>query len=142
MTKDCLVSIKGLQYTVDSNADDERVETINRANFYRRNNKSFITYEEAMESSTIATKNVLKFDDKSLEVTKKGEFSVRLVFEEGVKNLTNYNTPYGNLVVGIYTDKIEVRETKDKINLHVEYDMEINYEHLAKCDIEINVTAI
>lgn len=141
MNKDVLITIKGLQYALADN-EDQRIETINRGTLAVLNGKSVVSYEEAMEGSTSTTKNLIKFDKNIVEVTKRGDFSVHMVFEEGKKNLTSYSTPFGNLIVGIDTHSILLNEKEKNTVIKVEYDMDINYEHVASCTIDIDIKEV
>lgn len=140
MKRDVLVSIKGLQYAL-AEGDDQRVETINRGTFYTRNNKNYVVYEETMSEDAIV-KSRLKFDEKGLELSRKGPFALHMTFEEGKKNYTAYKTPYGDIMIGIDTTAVRCSQTGDEINMAVEYDMEVNYEHMARCRIDMNVKSI
>lgn len=142
MTKDCLVSVKGLQYTTEATEGDQRVETLNRAKYYKRNGKHYVTYEEVMDDTTQTIQSMLKFDEHTLEVMRKGAYGVHLNFIEGEKNYTNYTTPFGALMVGIETEAVSLRETEQELFVNIHYDMEMNYEPLAKCEIEISVKAL
>lgn len=141
MTKDVLVSIKGLQYMESESNDNQRIETLTRGTFYNRNNKNFVNYEESPDGAE-TVKSLIKFDKNFLELTKKGKYSVHMVFEEGKKNYTNYQTPYGNFILGIDTNSISYSEKEQEINMSVVYDMEMNYEHLAHCEIDMKVTSV
>ena len=140
MKREVIVSIKGLQYAL-AEGEDQRVETINRGTFYTRNNKNYVVYEETMSEDAIV-KSMLKFDDNYLELSRKGPYSLHMTFEEGKKNYTSYKTPYGELMIGIDTTAVRCEENEDEINMAVEYDMEVNYEHLAKCRIDMSVKSI
>lgn len=140
MTKDVLVSVKGLQYSLGED-DDQRIETINRGKYYVRNQKSFVTFDELQEGTDVVTSTMIKFDKNVCEVTKKGALSTHMVFESGKKNLTNYQTPFGSFVIGIDTNTITINETKDRIVLSVSYKMDINYEFLADCVIDIVISS-
>jgi uncharacterized beta-barrel protein YwiB (DUF1934 family) len=74
-----------------------------------------------------------------MELTKSGLVSVQMVFEEGKKNLTQYNTPYGSLMMGVEATKMQFAETEDIIKINVDYALEINEEHSADCNIRITV---
>lgn len=74
-----------------------------------------------------------------MDVTKKGVTNVHMVFEENKKNITYYNTPFGNLFIGIDAEKIQVEESEENINVNVAYALEANYEHLADCRIQMNI---
>ena len=62
-----------------------------------------------------------------------------MIFEENKKNLTYYATPFGNLQMGIAATKIAVKEEEQGLNLAIDYALEINAEHAADCQIQINV---
>ena len=65
--------------------------------------------------------------------------NLNVVFEENKKNITYYNTPFGNLFIGIDAEKIQVEESEENINVNVAYALEANYEHLADCRIQMNI---
>ena len=115
------------------------LETITPAEYYKRNDSHYVIFEELMEGFTDTTKNVIKFRDSQLEVTKKGLVNVHMVFEENRKNMTSYATPFGNILIGIDTDEVEIREEEDRIQVNVAYTLEANYEHMADCKIEMSI---
>ena len=80
MTKDILLSLKGLQmeYAEDSDA----VETITPASYYRKGGSHYIVYDEMTEGFTETTRNIIRFQDSYLEVFKRGLINVRMVFEK------------------------------------------------------------
>jgi len=78
-------------------------------------------------------------NDDFLDVTKKGVTNVHMMFEKNKKNMSYYNTPFGNLLVGINATDVKVNETEDNIDIKVDYKLEVNYEHLAECSISMNI---
>lgn len=136
MTKDVLLSIKGLQFDGKENTD---ISTIQAAQYYFKNGKHYVFYDETVEGSKEVVRNVIKFDEQEVEVNKKGIFQVQLLFEKKKQNLSNYRTPYGLLVIGTDTQKIGLTEEEREIDLKIEYDLEVNYQHLAECCIEIKI---
>lgn len=137
MTKEVLVSISGLQMAPDEQSDS--VEVIAPGEYYYRNNKHFVIYDEVAEGESEATKNIIKFNDDMMEVTRKGPANVHLLFEKNKKNVTYYYTPFGSLNVGIEARSIEVTEEENEIKVNVKYALEVNYEHVAECDIVLTV---
>ncbi len=53
--------------------------------------------------------------------------------------MTYYDTPFGNLLVGIAATSVSMQETEEQIAVKVDYALEINYEHLADCTIDVTV---
>lgn len=136
MTKEVLLALKGLQFDGSS---QENITTILPAEYYERNGKHYIVYDEVMEGFTGSTKNVIKFTDREMDVTKKGVVNVHLLFEENRKNLSSYGTPFGDITVGIYANQIRMQEAEELIQVKVDYDLEVNYEHLADCSISMDI---
>ncbi|MCI5874616.1 MAG: DUF1934 domain-containing protein [Clostridiales bacterium] len=137
MTKEVLVSISGLQFAEDM--DQEPVEVITSADYYKKNGKHYIVYDEVMEGFAETTKNIIKLGDGCMDITKRGVANVHMMFEKDKKNLTYYYTPYGSLLIGITAAKVDVEETENDIHILVDYALEVNYEHVADCKIKMNV---
>ena len=90
MTKEIILSIKGLQTGVDEDA--QGTEVIALADYYKKNDSHYVIYEEMMEGFRDITRNIIRFQDSYLEVFKRGLVNVRLIFEEHKKNITSYMT--------------------------------------------------
>lgn len=137
MTKEVLVSICGLQFIEE--AENEPVEVITSADYYKKNGKHYILYDEIVEGLEEPTKNIIKLGEEALDITKRGASNVHMMFEKNKKNVTYYYTPYGSLLIGIDTTRMEVEETEHNIFVDVDYALEVNYEHLADCNIKMNI---
>ncbi|MCL2717715.1 MAG: DUF1934 domain-containing protein [Lachnospiraceae bacterium] len=137
MTKEVLLSLKGLQY--DLRADNQEFETITPAEYYHRNGNHYILYDEVQADSTDIIKNRIKFRDDYLEVIKKGPFNANLIFEEKKKNITSYETPFGDFIVGVDTGKVKMIEEEKRIHIEVDYRLDVNYVHLADCTISVDI---
>ncbi len=138
MTKDILVSIKGLQIPEESQ-EEEQLEVITNGSYFQRNGKHYIKYDEVVEGMEGSIQNLIKINRDSLEVTKRGLSNVHMIFEAHKKNVTYYDTPFGNLLVGIAATNIDVKEEKERIDVQVDYALEINYQHMADCTISMNI---
>ena len=141
MTKDVIVSIKGLQFESDG---DEPVEVISVGQYYYKNEKHYILYEEIIEDeqgNSEVTKNTIKISKDTMEILKKGVNNTHMVFERNKKNLTYYNTPFGQLIIGIDTTGFKVIEDDNAIGVKIRYNLEINYSHVSDCEIVIKILA-
>ena len=96
-------------------------------------------YEEVTEGFEKPTKNRLKFSDHMVELTRNGLVNVHMIFQENKKNLSNYNTPFGQILVGIDTKRITIDEREENIVVDVDYALDINYEFLSDCHIKIDI---
>lgn len=137
MDKDVLLKISGLQ--VDEGQDDVNIETITKAQYYKKNDSHYVIYEEVTEGFSKPTKNVIKFKENMLDLTKKGNVNVHMLFEENKRSMSNYATPFGNVLVGVDTGNISMEETENQIQVSVDYTLELNYEYLAECKISMEI---
>ena len=145
MTKEVLVSVSGLQSAVNEveNYDEEPIEVLSAGTYYFKDGKHFIFFEEMAEGLSGVTKTQIRINGKeSLEVRKKGISNMNMVFEKNKNNRCFYQTPFGQLNLGIFTTEIVVDETEENINIRADYKMDVNYEPLAECTIRINVKPI
>jgi len=59
MTKDVLLSIRGLQFVAREEEDIEPVEMITAGDYYKKNGKHYIMYDEVMEGFDGNTRNII-----------------------------------------------------------------------------------
>lgn len=137
MTRDVIIKIKSFQSGGDLGEDE--TEVITTGVFLEKGDRCFVKYEERMEGFDRTSQNLLKFDEKSFSVTKKGLTNVQMIFEKGRMYRTGYGTPFGSMSVGIETRKIKLRRWPEEIRLEAEYGLEVNCEHLADCRIIIKI---
>ena len=136
MTKDVLITISGIQLMDEEDSD---VEMIVRGDYYQKNGKHYILYEEILEGAEERVKNVIKISPSSMDIIKKGVTNSRMLFEKNKKNLSCYSTPVGNLVIGIQANHFYVEEQENSIKVNVDYSLDINYEHMSDCRICVDV---
>lgn len=146
MTKDVLVSISGKHIDIMDDplegyeTGDDAIEVVTPASYYCRNGKHYIIYDEVLEGMAGTIKNKIKITGTdSLEIMKSGVTSSHMVFEKNKKNLTYYRTPYGQMLVGVNTRKMEISVDEDKIDVLVDYELDVNHEPMADCKIKMNI---
>ena len=142
MTKDVLVSISGMQMAVNDveRDDDEPIEVLSPGTYYYKNGKHYVFFEEVAEGMQGVTKTQIKWKDSDLlEVSKKGLSNVHMIFEKNKKNRCYYDTPFGQLNLGIFMTDMSVDEKENYIHIQAEYSLDVNYEPLADCSIRIDI---
>lgn len=138
MTKDVFVSVTGLQVMGDTDGYDP-IEMVTVGEYYFRNGKHFIKFDEVFEGFSGTTENLIKASSESIEVRKKGTANVHMIFNPQKKNVTFYQTPFGSIRMGISATRIHCRESEEEIDIQVDYSLELNEEAIADCYISVNV---
>lgn len=137
MTRDVLVSIRGLQWAGEE--DPDQIELVTNGRYLKKGGKHYISYEEAVEGMEGSIQNLIKLDESGMEVTKRGLTNVHMIFEKDKKNMTCYDTPFGGLMVGIATTNIEIRSSEETLDVEVKYALDLNYGQMADCTLNMNI---
>lgn len=136
MNKDVLIHVRGLQM-METDDEQEPIEIVVPGQYYFRNGNHYLRYEEMLDDTAETTVNYIKMSPNGVEVRKQGQVNVHMVFEEGKKNKTFYNTPYGTLQMGISATGLELKESEDGIQMKVDYALDMNEEHVADCYLTV-----
>ena len=113
------------------------------ANYYEKNGKHYVIYDELVEGIPGTIKNKVRImDDRKVEIIKSGITNTHMVFEKDKINMTQYETPYGEMMIGVFTKDIRFEEQDEKITVHVNYALDINGDPVADCNIDIKITAL
>lgn len=139
MTKDVLISVSGLQFETE---EDQAVEVISRGEYYFKNGKHFLIYNELLEESAQTSKCIIKISNRAVEVSKKGAINVHMLFEKDVSNMTYYTTPIGDVLLEITTHEISWEEKEASMRLRLSYALDMNYQHVSECELTVRVDAL
>ncbi|MCC2253937.1 DUF1934 domain-containing protein [Ruminococcus sp. CLA-AA-H200] len=146
MTKDVLVSISGKHIGIleepagQYESGDDVIEVVTPASYYCRNGKHYILYDEVLEGRGGTIKNKIKISGlDSVEIMKSGVLNSHMIFEKNKKNLTYYRTPYGQMLIGVNTKNMEINVEDDNIGVQVDYELDVNHEPMADCEIRMNI---
>ena len=129
-----------MEFIENGDEENEPIEVITPASYYFKNNKHYVIYDEVVEGLPGVIKNKVKITgDGTLEIMKSGITNAHMVFERNKMNVTYYETPYGQIQVGIHTRDVDIDVTEDLIRVEVEYGLDINHEAMADCRISMNI---
>lgn len=137
MTRDVLISISGVQFSSEDQTD---IEMITTGDYYMRNGKHYIRYDEVAEGEHEVISNTIKVGTDTMDIIKKGLTSAHMTFEKNKKSLTCYATAMGDMMIGICTNHVLVEETERILRVLVKYSLDINYEHISDCNIIVAIT--
>lgn len=136
MTKDVLITISGSQ-VIDG--ESGQVEMITTGDYYQKNGKHYVRYEEVMEGFDGVIKNTIKIWPNCMDIMKTGLTDVHMKFEKDQKRLARYITPMGEMLVGLSTKDISLDETDDSLTVRVQYSLDIDEQHVSECSITVDI---
>ena len=137
MTKDVILTISGLHET--DGDSDAPIETMTPAQYYMKNGKHYVVYDEVLEGLEGTLKSTIKFTEKQVELIRNGTASARMVFQPGQEHMVIYQTPMGPLSISLYTDKITADLLEEQMNLEINYSLKTEGIVLTESTVHINV---
>jgi len=138
VTRDVLIRVSGVQMM---DGDEDNVEIITTGDYFLRDGKRYIIYNEMMEETGENIRNTLKITEDKVEILKRGAINAHMVFEKNRKNMTRYVTPVGEMAVGVATTRISLDEQENSLKVLVDYSLDINYNHVSDCTIMVDVSS-
>lgn len=124
MHDNVIISIRGLQ--TNENGPDE-IELVTEGRLTRNETGNFtVSYQETELTGLEGTTTMLYFDGPRITLLREGTVNSQMVFEEGRRHLSMYETPYGALSVGINTRKVRNTIGESGGDLEIDYAIEID----------------
>lgn len=137
MTKDIILTISGMHET--DGESDAPVEIITPGQYYLKNGKHYILFDEVMEGLEGTIKSTIKISEKQVELLRSGVASTRMVFEKDQEHNMLYHTPMGPLAISVYTENIISEFKEDEMNLGISYSLKADEQVITESHIKINV---
>ncbi len=140
MNSDVLLTLRSIQ-SVDGN--ENSTELITQAKYKALKDGSFqITYDESEVTGFAgATTIVTCKGNKEASICRTGGNAVsNLIMDVDKKQHCHYGTPYGELMVGIFTHAIVNELDENGGNLYMKYTIDINSSYVSDNEIVMHIS--
>ena len=127
MEKNVILSIRG-QQTFDNNSDPEVIELVTEGTLTPHEGGRYtVRYQESELTGLEGTQTTIQVGGDSVTILREGQVNSQMVFEEGRRHLTMYNTPYGALSIGVNTRKMKVDLDETGGSIEIDYALEVDH---------------
>lgn len=140
MKKDVLITIKGLQNYEDQ--DEDSIELVTKGTYYQKDEDYYIVYKESELTGLGETTTTVKIEPNRVTVIRFGDTQSHMIFEEGEKHVSYYDTGAGALTIGISTKQIRKAVNSFSATLMIDYTMEVNNSMVGENAFNISVKEI
>ena len=137
MTKDVKIIVLGQHDNGDG--DTGTIRTTSVGQYFEKGESRYLIYDEEMEGFDKPVHNRIKYKPGCVELVKSGLVSSRMVFEQGKTIMTNYHSPYGEMLMGVNTKSVFITEWEGMIRIEVDYSLEVDEKQMSKSKITIKV---
>ena len=127
MEKTVILSIRG-QQTADNNTDPDVIELVTEGTLTdHRDGKFTVRYQESQLTGLEGTRTTIQVQPDSVCILREGQVNSQMVFEEGRRHLTMYNTPYGAMAIGVNTRRMKVDLDGTGGSIEIDYALEVDH---------------
>lgn len=120
--------------------DKTETELITSGTFRKKDDKFIISYKDSEATGFDgSTTEITVIGNRLASIIRKGSSSSDLVIEPGRKHHCHYETPYGGMMIGIYTHTIENKLDKSGGSLYMKYTLDINSSYMSDNEIIMNI---
>ena len=137
MEKEVVISIKGVQ-KYEGTAPDT-MELVTKGRLSRVGESYTLSYQESELTGLEGTLTTIQVDGGQVTLMRVGEFNSQLVFQEGRRHLSMYNTPYGAMSIGVNTRHLMASLTDQGGDIEVDYTIEVDHALTGRNVFRINV---
>ena len=137
MEKEVVISIKGMQKYEGARPDV--IELVTEGRLARDGESYTLSYQESELTGLEGTLTTIQVDGEQVTLMRVGEFNSQLVFQEGRRHLSMYNTPYGAMTIGVNTRHLLARLTDQGGDIEVDYSVEVDHALAGRNIFRINV---
>ena len=137
MDKEVVISIKGMQKYEDTFPDV--VELVTSGRLAREGESYTLSYQESELTGLGGTLTTIQVDGEQVTLLRVGEFNSQMVFQEGRRHLSMYNTPYGAMAIGVHTRRLLAQLNDQGGDIEVDYSVEVDHAMAGRNVFRINV---
>ena len=137
MGKEVIISIKGMQEFEQTGKDS--IELVTRGDLGRRDGILTLSYEESELTGLEGTLTTIQVEPERVTMLRTGQVNTQMVFQEGRRHLSMYNTPYGALAVGVNTRHLYAGLDESGGDLEIDYAIELDHAIVGRNIFRINV---
>ena len=125
MEKEVVISIKGMQNF--EGALPDVIELVTEGRLARDGESYTLSYQESELTGLEGTLTTIQVDGEQVTLMRVGEFNSQLVFQEGRRHFSMYNTPYGAMTIGVNTRHLLAQLTDQGGDIEVDYSVEVDH---------------
>ncbi len=125
MEKEVIISIKGMQKY--ENAEPDTIELVTGGRLERDGESFTLSYQESAVTGMDGTLTTFQIEPERVTLLRVGEYTSQMVFQEGRRHMSMYNTPYGTMSIGVNTRHLTAQVGESGGDIEIDYAIEIDH---------------
>ncbi len=136
--KKFIITINGFQQTV-GDTGGENIELITEGEFEYEDGLYYADYDESEATGLEGCHTNIEIGADYMSIARTGSMNTTMLYIQGRKTHSMYHTPYGEMLVAIYTKKLDVNVNETGGTITAEYIIELNDKPCGDNKLEITI---
>jgi uncharacterized beta-barrel protein YwiB (DUF1934 family) len=137
MSVEALIRVVGIQH-IDGKSD--KTELITDGTFETAEDGFLIRYQETAATGMAGTDTTLQVQPEKVTLQRRGTAAGMLMLEHKKRHQCSYATPYGNLMLGVFTQRMQQNLSENGGVLEVSYTLDMGGDMVSQQDLTVTVT--
>ena len=133
-----IISIRGIQRF--EHAEKDTIELVTKGRLHQDEEGFTLSYQETELTGLEGTLTTIQVDGEQVTLMRVGEFTSQMVFQEGRRHLSMYNTPYGAMAIGVNTRHLLADLNDQGGDIEIDYAIEIDHALAGRNVFQIKVS--
>lgn len=139
MEKPVIISIRGVQSLEPG--EEDVMELVTQGVLRQEDGEGFsLAYLESELTGLEGTITTFQVAPDRITLRREGTLNSEMIFEEGQKHVSLYETPYGGLMLGVNTRRAKANLGAEGGSLSIRYALEVDSQPIGENSFEIQVT--
>lgn len=126
MEKQVLLSIRG-QQIFEGVPEPEVTELMTEGTMSTGEGGVTLIYQESELTGLEGTQTTIQVEPECVTILREGQVNSQMVFQQGRRHLSLYNTPYGTMTMGVSTRRMKVDLDDTGGSIEIDYAIEIDH---------------
>ena len=126
----------------DLKGQREKVAHLAEGQYYFRNKKHYIKYDDSAMDKENVIATTIKTDGDRLTLFRRGAVDTEMTFSHGEMTRSMYHTPYGPMELEIHTRQLEIHMDEVGANGEIDlfYDLTVNGSPVGEYELHIKIS--
>ena len=133
-----MISVRGEQYFDD--VDPNATELMTEGTLEQTEDGFLLSYQETELTGMEGTLTTFRIAPDRITLLREGTINSEMIFEEGQKHFSLYETPFGGLMLGVNTHRAKARIGEGGGSLSIRYALEADSQLIGENAFESQVT--
>ncbi|NLB78813.1 MAG: DUF1934 domain-containing protein [Clostridiaceae bacterium] len=124
----------------DASGENDKMSFITEGVLSKEDNDFIVSYEESEITGLDGTTTIFRVNKDSVTLTRHGNVDSMMLFEVGKTHLSDYDTKYGSVMLGITAKNVDVNFNDKGGDIKVDYVLEYNRAYGGRNSLYVNVS--